>query len=270
MAWESDELRAAVEGLLFASDTPVSVAALCDVLPRADAGSIRVAIEELKDVYSSHHGGLQIVQVAGGFHIRTRPEVSHWVERLLRKRRKMRLSQAALETLAIVAYKQPVTKVEMEAIRGVDVGGVLGTLLERNLIAIRGRSKGPGRPLLYATTKDFLDHFGLNDLEDLPSLEELESLLAERDEAAAEDEANAEVEKSAEVEVEAVVGEKAEEPGTGAEDSDVKTQGSGGAGAWDAETAGSDESRGAGESNDTDSVRDSGSVISSPGQRGDG
>ncbi len=268
MAWESDELRAAVEALLFASDTPVSVTALCDVLPRADAGSIRVAIEELKDVYSSHDGGLQIVQVAGGFHIRTRPEVSHWVERLLRKRRKMRLSQAALETLAIVAYKQPVTKMEMEAIRGVDVGGVLGTLLERNLIAIKGRSKGPGRPLLYATTKEFLDHFGLNDLEDLPSLEELESLLAERDEAAAEGEADARLEESAEVEVEAVVGEKAEDPGSTAGDSDVEIQGPGGA--QGAETAGSDESRGAGESNDTDSVRNSGSVVSSPGQREDG
>jgi segregation and condensation protein B len=184
MAWESGELRAAVEALLFASDRPVSTETLCDVLPGASAGSVRTSIEELREIYSSEYGGLQIVNVAGGYHIRTRPEVSHWVERLLRKRRRMRLSQAALETLAIVAYKQPVTKVEIESVRGVDAGGVLGTLLERELVAIRGRSKGPGRPLLYGTTREFLDHFGLNSLEDLPSLEELESLLAKRDEAA--------------------------------------------------------------------------------------
>jgi segregation and condensation protein B len=187
MAWERDELRAAIEAMLFASDAPVSVAMLCDVLPGADETLVKACIGDLKETYGSAEGGLQIVLVAGGYHIRTRPEVSHWVERLLRKRRKMRLSQAALETLAIVAYKQPVTKMEMESIRGVDVGGVLGTLLERNLITIKGRSKGPGRPLLYRTTAEFLDHFGLNNLEDLPSLEELESLLAKRDEEAAED-----------------------------------------------------------------------------------
>ncbi len=192
MAWESSELKAAVEALLFASDTPVSTETLCDVLPGASAGSVRASIEELRDIYSSEHCGLQIVNVAGGYHIRTRPEVSHWVERLLRKRRKMRLSQAALETLAIIAYKQPVTKVEIESVRGVDVGGVLGTLLERDLITIRGRSKGPGRPLLYGTTREFLDHFGLNSLEDLPSLEELESLLAKRDEAAGQEASAAE------------------------------------------------------------------------------
>ena len=187
MAWERSELGAALEALLFASDAPVSISSLCDVLPRADEDQVKSCIQELKDVYASDHGGLQVVKVAGGYHIRTRPEVSHWVERLLRKRRKMRLSQAALETLAIVAYRQPVTKMEMESIRGVDVGGVLGTLLERSLITIKGRSKGPGRPLLYATTKEFLDHFGLNGLEALRSLGELGSLLAERDEAAVED-----------------------------------------------------------------------------------
>jgi segregation and condensation protein B len=187
MAWERNELRAAIEAMLFASDAPVSVATLCDVLPRADETLVMACIGDLKEAYGAAEGGLQIVNVAGGYHIRTRPEVAHWVERLLRKRRRMRLSQAALETLAIVAYKQPVTKMEMESIRGVDVGGVLGTLLERNLITITGRSKGPGRPLLYRTTAEFLDHFGLNNLEDLPSLEELESLLARRDEEAAED-----------------------------------------------------------------------------------
>lgn len=187
MAWERDELRAAVEAMLFASDAPVSVETLVDVLPRADEKMVRACIGDLKEAYESADGGLQIVQVAGGYHIRTRPELAHWVERLLRKRRKMRLSQAALETLAIIAYKQPVTRMEVESIRGVDVGGVLGTLLERDLITIKGRSRGPGRPLLYRTTTEFLDHFGLNDLDDLPSLEELESLLAKRDEQAAED-----------------------------------------------------------------------------------
>lgn len=212
MAWERDELRAAVEALLFASDAPVSVAMLCDVLPGADETLVGACIGDLKETYASRDGGLQIVRVAGGYHIRTRPEVSLWVERLLRKRRRMRLSQAALETLAIVAYKQPVTKVEMESIRGVDVGGVLGTLLERNLITIKGRSKGPGRPLLYRTTAEFLDHFGLDNLEDLPSLEELESLLAKRDEQAAEDVPVGD-ERSAGAAAEPVAG--AGEPGAG-------------------------------------------------------
>jgi segregation and condensation protein B len=185
MSLERSEMIAALEALLFASDTPVSMEALCEVLGNSDRGTVESCVDELKQAYSSDSRGLQVVSVAGGYHIRTRGQYAPWVERLLRRRRKMRLSQAALETLAIVAYRQPVTKVEIESIRGVDAGGVLGTLLERNLVAIKGRSKGPGRPLLYATTRAFLDQFSLNDLEDLPSLEELEALMARREDAVA-------------------------------------------------------------------------------------
>jgi segregation and condensation protein B len=191
MTLERSEMVAAIEALLFASDTPVSLETLCEVLGHADQNDVRGCVEELKEAYGADGRALQVVRVAGGYHIRTRGEYAPWVERLLRKRRKMRLSQAALETLAIVAYKQPVTKVEIESIRGVDAGGVLGTLLERNLVAIRGRSKGPGRPLLYSTTRVFLDQFGLDDLDDLPSMEELEALMARREGSTNEEESGA-------------------------------------------------------------------------------
>ena len=188
MSLERNEMIAAIEALLFASDTPVSLEALCEVLNHSQADAVVSCVEELKEAYASDSRGLQVVRVAGGYHIRTRNECAPWVERLLRRRRKMRLSQAALETLAIVAYRQPVTKAEIESIRGVDAGGVLGTLLERNLLAIKGRSKGPGRPLLYGTTKAFLDQFNLNDLDDLPSLEEVEALMARREDIDKEEE----------------------------------------------------------------------------------
>jgi hypothetical protein len=119
--------------------------------------------------------------MAGGHLLVTRPEHAEWVGRLLRGRKRVRLSRAALETMAIIAYKQPVTKVEIEAIRGVDSGAVLTTLLERNLITIRGRSKVVGRPLLYGTTAEFLDYFGLKDLTELPRPEELRALVAARE-----------------------------------------------------------------------------------------
>jgi segregation and condensation protein B len=191
MSLERSEMIGAIEALLFASDTPVSLEALCEVLNNSDADAVVSCVEELKEAYASDSRGLQVVRVAGGYHIRTRGECAPWVERLLRRRRKMRLSQAALETLAIVAYRQPVTKAEIESIRGVDAGGVLGTLLERNLLAIKGRSKGPGRPLLYGTTKAFLDQFNLNDLDDLPSLEEVEALMARREDIDKEEEESA-------------------------------------------------------------------------------
>jgi segregation and condensation protein B len=124
-----------------------------------------------------------LVEIAGGWQLLSRKECAPWIERMLRSRRKVRLSRAGLETLAIVAYKQPVTKVEIDSIRGVDSGGALHTLLERNLVAIKGRSKGVGRPLVYATSTEFLSYMGLNDLADLPELKELGTVLEDRERA---------------------------------------------------------------------------------------
>jgi segregation and condensation protein B len=125
--------------------------------------------------------GVQLREIAGGHLLVTAPEHAEWVGRLLRGKKKMRLSRAALETMAIIAYKQPVTKSEVEAIRGVDSSAVLATLLERSLVTIRGRSKVVGRPLLYGTTQEFLDYFGLRDLSELPRPEELRALVAARE-----------------------------------------------------------------------------------------
>jgi len=173
-------LQAALEALLFSSDQPVPLSLLAEALD-ALPDAVVAAIQSLESAYREREAGVQIREIAGGYLLVTAPEHSEWVGRLLRGRKKMRLSRAALETMAIIAYKQPVTKSEVEAIRGVDSSAVLGTLLERNLVTIRGRSKVVGRPLLYGTTPEFLDYFGLNDLSELPRPEELRALVAARE-----------------------------------------------------------------------------------------
>jgi segregation and condensation protein B len=173
-------LLPALEALLFSSDQPLPVALLSDALETPPEDVI-VALHGLERAYAERGAGLQVREIAGGWMIVTAPDCSEWVARLLRGKKKMRLSRAALETLAIIAYKQPVTKSEVEAIRGVDSTGVLATLLERNLVTIRGRSKVVGRPLLYGTTPEFLDYFGLRELSELPRPEELRALVAARE-----------------------------------------------------------------------------------------
>ena len=173
-------LLPALEALLFSSDQPLPVSLLSDALETPPEDVI-VALHGLERAYAERGAGLQIREIAGGWMIVTAPDCSEWVSRLLRGKKKMRLSRAALETLAIIAYKQPVTKSEVEAIRGVDSTGVLATLIERNLVTIRGRSKVVGRPLLYGTTPEFLDYFGLRDLTELPRPEELRALVAARE-----------------------------------------------------------------------------------------
>ena len=138
-------------------------------------------LESLGAEYVARESGVELREMAGGWVVMTRPEQHEWVGRMLRGKRKMRLSRPALETMAIVAYKQPVTKSEIEAIRGVDASGVLATLLERNLVTIKGRSTVVGRPLLYGTTGEFLNYFGLRDLAELPRPEELRALVAARE-----------------------------------------------------------------------------------------
>jgi segregation and condensation protein B len=174
------DLSSAIEALLFASDQPLSLTLLCDAL-EAGPGEVSRALQELGEAYAARGAGVELREIAGGWMLVTSPAQSEWVGRMLRGKRKMRLSRAALETMAIIAYKQPVTKSEVEAIRGVDSSAVLGTLLERNLVTIRGRSKVVGRPLLYGTTQEFLDYFGLKDLSELPRPEELRALVAARE-----------------------------------------------------------------------------------------
>ena len=174
------KLQSAIEALLFSSDQPLALTLLCEAL-ETGPGEVGEALHRLGEDYAARDAGVELREIAGGWMLVTTPEHAEWVGRMLRGKRKMRLSRAALESMAIIAYKQPVTKSEVEAIRGVDSSAVLGTLLERNLVTIRGRSKVVGRPLLYGTTQEFLDYFGLKDLSELPRPEELRALVAARE-----------------------------------------------------------------------------------------
>ena len=165
-------LRAAIEALLFSSDQPLPLSLLAESL-EAPSDEVMESLTALGLDYSARGAGVELREIAGGWQFVTAAEQADWVGRMLRGKRRMRLSRPALETMAIIAYKQPVTKGEIEAIRGVDASAVLATLLERNLVTIRGRSKVVGRPLLYGTTQEFLEYFGLRDLAELPRPEEL-------------------------------------------------------------------------------------------------
>ena len=176
-----------IEALLFASPQPLSLAQLHEVLEAVPEEELRALVERLRADLEAGGRGVTVTEVAGGYQICSRREYASYVQKMLRGRRKARLSRAALETLAIVAYRQPVTKSDIESIRGVDSSGVLAHLLERNLVGIRGRARAVGRPLLYGTTQEFLVYFGLNELSELPRPEELAALLKERDAAAEQD-----------------------------------------------------------------------------------
>jgi|TARA_B100002003_G_scaffold22055_1_gene18212 segregation and condensation protein B len=164
-----------LEALLFASSEPLTQTRV-NLVFLDDPPQLNDLIPELQDKFSKENRPLEIQEIAGGFQIITRSEYETWVRRLLNKSGRLSLSQAALETLAIIAYKQPVNRFDIEAIRGVDCSGVLKTILERNLIKIKGRDEGPGRPLLYATTDIFLEYFGLNRIADMPKLKEIVEL----------------------------------------------------------------------------------------------
>ena len=175
-----DELRPLLEALLFASDSPLTLSLLVETIG-AEPMDIANALEALREEFDRQERGVQLAEIGGGWLIVTREKHAPWIKKLLQGKRKARLSRAALETLAIVAYKQPVTRPEIESIRGVDSGSALATLLERDLITIRGRSDVVGRPLLYGTTTEFLSYFGLRDLNDLPRPEELKAILQARE-----------------------------------------------------------------------------------------
>jgi segregation and condensation protein B len=177
-----------IEALLFATDEPLSVRQLIDLLgylddperpERIDQDLILRAVEFLNREFETGQRAFRIVKVAGGYQFATLPKHGVWLGRMMKERSRRKLSVSALETLAVIAYKQPVTKPELEAIRGVNADYVLHSLLERSLVAIIGRAATPGRPLLYGTTKEFLKHFGLNDLAELPKPREIDELLAE-------------------------------------------------------------------------------------------
>ncbi|MCD6080529.1 MAG: SMC-Scp complex subunit ScpB [Candidatus Omnitrophica bacterium 4484_49] len=171
MQGDKQKLKNIIEALLFVSDKPLSLEHIREVV-EVEKSEIKSLIEELRQEYLSNHC-FRLREVAGGYQMVTDPEYAQWLRKLFRGGRKEKLSRPALETLAIIAYKQPVTKPEIEHIRGVDADGVVRTLLERGLIRIAGRKNVLGRPILYATTKKFLEYFGLNSLNDLPPLDEL-------------------------------------------------------------------------------------------------
>lgn len=172
---ERDRLKSVLESLLFACEAPLTVGRISEVLEGADKKEIAGMLEELKREYETSGRGFRLAEVAGGFQMRTPKENAEWVKNLFRGR-PARMSKATLETLAIIAYKQPVTRAEIEAIRGVDVDGVLSTLLERRLARIVARKDVPGRPFLYGTTQEFLEMFNLKDLSNLPTLKEMEEM----------------------------------------------------------------------------------------------
>ncbi len=174
-----EDLKNIVESILFVAGEPLTVDRIKRVVEEADTAEIRSALQQLMEEYDARHGGYTLREVAGGFQFRTQPAYTEWVKRLLSPK-PPRLSRAALETLAIIAYKQPVIRSDVEHLRGVDCGGVLRVLLERRLIRVLGRKNIPGRPLIYGTTRRFLEVFDLKDLKDLPSTEEIESVAREK------------------------------------------------------------------------------------------
>lgn len=173
---DASKLKPILEALIFVSEDPISLDKMAGVLPDCPKKKLKDLLAELGQDYEERGAALEIVEVANGYQFRTRAEFAPWLGRLQRQKF-ARLSRAALETLAIVAYRQPVTRAEAETIRGVDSGAVLGTLLERGLLRILGRKEVPGRPILYGTTQEFLELFGLKNLKDLPTLREIKDMV---------------------------------------------------------------------------------------------
>ncbi|MEK7286103.1 MAG: SMC-Scp complex subunit ScpB [Nitrospirota bacterium] len=177
---EDHEIKPIIEALLFVSGDAISVERIREVLPEIEKSKIIEMLVALQETYEQSDRGMQIVLVASEYQMTTRSEMSPWVKKLEKIKTASRLSQPSLETLAIIAYKQPLTRAEVEAIRGVDAAGVIKTLIDRRLVKIVGRKEVAGRPLMYGTTRDFLLYFGLPNLAGLPTLKEF-SDIAERE-----------------------------------------------------------------------------------------
>lgn len=205
-----EELKGIVEAMVFASPEPLTPKALLKLLDTEPKEDVLEALEALKADYEQRSGGLQLVEVAGGFQIVTRHDLHEWVRRLFHERSTQKLSVQALESLAVIAYRQPITALEVTEIRGVSASGVLNTLLERHLIKIVGRKQVVGRPFMYATTKEFLIRFGLKDLSDLPRVEDMAESLGIESSLLVEQEAPEEQLPLSEPEYAAVVDDQAE------------------------------------------------------------
>lgn len=172
-----EELKPVIESLIFVAEEPITVKQLAAILDGETKADIEAAAEALVEEFKARAGGLEIRTLANGYQIRTRPEYSEYVRRYLKSQPSARLSMAALETLAVIAYKQPITIPEILEIRGVTSTSAIKTLLDRRLIAAKGHKQVVGRPMMYGTSEDFLIQFGLNDLSELPNLEDFEDLL---------------------------------------------------------------------------------------------
>ena len=197
---EAKEKRRIIEALVLSSPEPISAEKLAEIIPYCKPGQAKDLVNELNTEYVEQDRAFEIWEVAGGFQIRTRAEFSGYLQKL-QKERALRLSPAALETLAIIAYRQPTTRAEIEEVRGVDAGATVRSLLERQLIRIAGQREVPGRPMLYATTRRFLEVFGIENLKSLPSLRELDELAKEQGllDPEAQDESEAVIDEGAEI-----------------------------------------------------------------------
>ena len=178
---EDQQLKAAIEALLLVAGTPLSPERLKGIFEEMPKDRIEAQLAALRDEYAARDGGIVLAEIAGGWQFATRPEHAAWVRKFKSVKVSARLSRPALETLAVVAYKQPVTRAEIEAIRGVSVDGIVRNLMERRLIKIVGKKDVPGKPMLFGTSTEFLQHFGLKDLSSLPTLKEFQELDAKEE-----------------------------------------------------------------------------------------
>ena len=178
MNLEDQQLKSALEALLFVSGNPLSMDKLKNIFDEATAEQIDMQLAVLRQDYDDRNAGIMLAEVAGGYQLATRPEHFGWIRKFKTVKVSTRLSKPALETLAIVAYKQPITRTEVEAVRGVNIGGIMRNLMERRLVKIVGKKDVPGKPMMYGTTLEFLQYFGLKDLSALPTLKEFQELEA--------------------------------------------------------------------------------------------
>jgi len=177
---EENNLKSAVEALIFASEKPITLEQIKKVLEIPDNAIINKILEELKSEYVAQNRGIRVTEVAGGFQMITSNIFAPFLKKLFKNRNSDKLSKQALETLAIIAYKQPLTKSEIESLRNVNIDGVMKSLLEKNLIRICGRKKVPGRPYVFGTTREFMEHFGLKSLQELPKIEDFTELAQQK------------------------------------------------------------------------------------------
>jgi segregation and condensation protein B len=173
---EDQQLKSALEALLFVSGNPLSMDKLKGIFDEATVDQIDMQLAVLRQDYDDRNSGIMLAEVAGGYQLATRPEHFNWIRKFKAVKVSTKLSKPALETLAIVAYKQPITRTEVEAVRGVNIGGIMRNLMERRLVKIVGKKDVPGKPMMYGTTQDFLQYFGLKDLSSLPTLKEFQEL----------------------------------------------------------------------------------------------